>query len=54
MATAVLETALTILYDPRDEDEKAGALELLNTLGNIIDHTPYQKMFVKVENPEPN
>ncbi len=36
-----LKKGLTILYDPRDEDEKEEALELLNKLASIVEHTPF-------------
>jgi hypothetical protein len=47
MVTEMLQTALTIVFDPRDEDTKASVLELLYSLGHIIDHTPHEKYYVK-------
>ncbi len=54
MPTAILETSLTIVYDTDDEGNNSReALELLETLGSIIDHTPFQPQYINLNKPLP-
>ncbi len=54
MPTATLETALTIVYDDdEDGNNSQEALELLETLGSVIDHTPFQPQYINVGKPLP-